>query len=83
MPAIAGPATNEPISAYSIAVAACRSARSLARNNANAVHISRRRLVPLDTSETVANSTVDYAMPRRTAKRLKTRCLSVIDEKAA
>lgn len=83
MPAIAAPATNEPINAYSIAVAACRSARSLARSNASAVHISHCRLVPLDTSGTVANSTDDYAMPGWAAKRLKTRGLSVIDEKAA
>lgn len=48
MPAIAAPATSAASSAYSIAVAARRSARSLVSVEVSAFHISRRGLSPLD-----------------------------------
>lgn len=65
MPPVAATATKEAISAYSIAVAPRRSARSLAPVVLIAARMPCRRLVPLDTRGIVADFEGDYAISRQ------------------
>lgn len=73
MAAIAAPATNAAISAYSIAVAALRSARSLFPIDVNIARISRRGIF--------ADSSGNYAIPPQSAERLSARYLFMIRRK--
>lgn len=75
MPAMAAPATNAAISAYSIAVAARLSARSLLPMDISTAHISRRGLF--------ADFSGNYAIPGQGAECLSARYLFMFGRKAS